>query len=144
MTNSKFRLTLVLIGMFVFGAVSGIALNTFWRPYFPSPPHQGDIQRHILEFLTQRLGLSEQQQEQIRPIIADFSRQVEEFHRQSVSQLDELSRQTDEKISQFLTPEQKLELQRMASERAQGFKRHGPDMRGLPPPQHGPPPLPKG
>lgn len=124
MKSPKLKIVVALIVMFLFGAVTGAGLSTFLRPYFFSPPRPGDIQEHLTRFLSDRLKLTPDQQEKLKPIVADFAQQLQTFHEESVNQLSQLATATDDRISQFLTPEQKMELQKLAKER-DDFTKHG-------------------
>jgi Spy/CpxP family protein refolding chaperone len=125
MKNPKVKLVLALVAMFVLGAISGMGLSFFYHPHFFRPPRHGEMQAHLLNFLTDRLHLTSAQQEQIKPITVDFGNQIEALHAQSVTQFAQLADATDQRIAQFLTPEQKLELDKLGKERAQDFQRHG-------------------
>ena len=48
------------------------------------------------------------------------------FHEQSLNQFSQLAAMKEERISQFLTPEQKEELVKLAEEREELFAKHGP------------------
>jgi hypothetical protein len=76
-------------------------------------------------FLTDRLKLTPEQQEQIRPITADFAAQAQTLHTQSVNQFLQLAAATDERIRQYLSPGQELELDQLAKERQDIVAHHG-------------------
>ena len=104
----------------------GLGLSTFLSPYLFSPPSQEEIQKPMLSFLTYRPELTPEQQEQVKPIADDFAQQVQNFHEQSISQFSQLAAMKEERISKFLTPEQKDELLKLAEEREKLFAKHGP------------------
>lgn len=104
----------------------GLGLSTFLSPYLFSPPSQEEIQKHMLSFLTYRPELTPEQQEQVKPIADDFAQQVQNFHEQSINQFSQLAAMKEERISKFLTPEQKEELVKLAEEREELFAKHGP------------------
>ena len=131
MKNPKVRLVLSLLAMFVLGGISGVGLTFFCHP-FMGPPRPGKMQEHLLYFLTERLGLTAEQQEKIKPITFDFAAQADKLHESSFEQFKQLANTTDDRISAFLTPEQKAELDKLRRERDNDFQRHGgwPDGHG--------------
>jgi len=124
MKNSKVRLILSLAAMFMLGAISGVGLNMFCHPFF-GPPRPGKIQEHMLSFLTDRLNLTADQQEKIKPITADFAAQADKLHANSIQQFKQLSDATDDRIAAVLTPEQKAKLDEIRKQRDDDFMRHG-------------------
>jgi hypothetical protein len=133
--SPKLKLVAALVVMFLLGAVTGGGLSTFLHPYFFSHPQPGDIEKHLTNALIVRLNLAPDQQEKLKPIVADFALQLQAFQKQQIDQLNQLASATDDRISEFLTPEQKLELQKLSKEREE-FAKHGPPF--VPP--FGPPP----
>jgi len=97
--------------------------------------------------LSDHLKLTPEQQEQIKPITADFANQAQALHVQSLKQIADLAVATDERIKQELTPEQKVEMDKMTKQWEQNFATHGAPPYGLPaggPPPRPPPPGPEG
>ena len=119
------KLASALLSMFLFGGITGAGLCTLFQPYLFSPPSQEKVQKHLESFLASRLKLTPQQQEQIRPITADFADQAEALHTQSVNQFLQLATATDDRLRQYLTPEQILELDKLAKERQGIVAKHG-------------------
>ena len=99
MKNPKVRLILSLAAMFVLGAISGAGLSQFCHPFFFGPPRPGKIQEHLQSFLTERLNLTADQQEKIKPITVDFGTQAEKLHADSVQQFKQLADATDDRIA---------------------------------------------
>jgi len=125
MKNPKAKLVSALGAMFVLGALSGAGLTLFCHSPFLSPPRPEEMQKLMTRFLTQRLNLTPDQQEKIRPIAADFANQAETLHAQSMNQLSQLATETDSRIAEILTPEQKVLLEKLAKERDEDFQKHG-------------------
>ncbi len=122
-TNAK--LISALLVMFLFGGITGAGLSMFFQPYFFSPPSQEKVQKFMQSFLTNRLKLTPEQQEQISPITADFAAQAQTLHTQSANQFLQLAAATDKRLRQYLTPEQQLELDKLAKERQDIVAHHG-------------------
>lgn len=147
MNQTKRKIAAALILMFLFGGITGAGLSVFLHPFFFSPPPPGAIQKHMLRFLSDHLKLTPEQQEQIKPITADFANQAQALHVQSLKQIADLAVATDERIKQELTPEQKVEMDKMTKQWEQNFATHGAPPYGLPaggPPPRPPPPGPEG
>jgi Spy/CpxP family protein refolding chaperone len=125
MKSPKVRIILALFAMFVFGVISGVGLTFFVHPPFFPPPRADKMQEQMVSFLTRRLSLTPDQQEKIKPIAADFANQAETLHAQSMNQFSQLAIATDGRIAEILTPEQKVELDKLAKERDANFQKHG-------------------
>lgn len=138
MKNPKTKLILAFVAVFVLGGLSGAGLTTFCHAFFfPHPPRHGELKNHLLAFLTDKLNLTADQQEKIKPIAADFASQAEAARQQSVKQFQQLADATDNKIAALLTPEQKAALDKIRQDRNHDFQRDGGPPFGHPP---GPPP----
>jgi Spy/CpxP family protein refolding chaperone len=125
MKNPKTKPVLTLLAMFLLGAISGVGLGTFFRPPFFPPPRPEEMQKHMVSFLTRQLNLTPDQQVRIQPIAADFSNQAATLHVQSMNQLSQLATETDSRIAEILTPEQKVLLEKLAKERDENFQKRG-------------------
>jgi Spy/CpxP family protein refolding chaperone len=56
---------------------------------------------------------------------ARIRKEAETLHAQSMNQLSELATETDGRIAEILTPEQKVLLEKLAKERDEDFQKHG-------------------
>jgi hypothetical protein len=121
----KLKIAVALIVMFLFGALAGAGVNTFLHPYFFSTPQPEEIQKHLLSFWTRRLNLTPEQEEQAKSIAADFAQQVAIQHEQSIRQLSQLAEATDDRLSQYLTADQRRELDQVRKGRQKDFGQHG-------------------
>jgi hypothetical protein len=79
----------------------------------------------MLSFWIHRLNLTPEQQEQAKPIAADLAQQIEVLHEQSINQFLRLGDLTDDRLSRYLTPDQKMELDKVRKERQKDFGHHG-------------------
>jgi Spy/CpxP family protein refolding chaperone len=124
MKNPKVRLILSLAAMFVLGAISGVGLTMFCHPFF-GPPRPGKMAEHMQNFLTERLGLTADQQEKLKPIAADFATQADKLHSDSIQQFRQLGDAIDDRVAAILTPEQKTKLDQLRKQRDDDFTKHG-------------------
>jgi Spy/CpxP family protein refolding chaperone len=143
--SSNFKPWLVLAIIFIAGILTGSALTMALSPHFAKPPAPRDMRQHWMARLTDRLKLTPDQQAKIQPILADATTKAQALHRDEVQRGSQIFKAANEQISALLTPDQKVELQKMEAEREKMFSGHmhrhgGPDDDGrMPPP---PPPAP--
>ncbi len=121
--KKPWKIILAFGGIFVAGAIVGgfVTLRmhpppTVIMPAIRLEPAPAQVSPHMIRRLTQRLELSAEQQEQIRPIIGTAEREVQRLRRESLHETMAVSRQMYEHIAPLLTPEQKENLDRMQQE----------------------------
>jgi len=154
--SSNVKPWLVLGIIFVAGIVTGVALTIGWGSHFMPPGGGQGMKYHWMMDLTQRLKLTPDQQAKIQPIVTEATTQIQSLHREEVERGSQIFKTANDQISAVLTPEQKVELQKMESEREKLFSGHmhhwgpphdgpgdmyhhdGPD-EGVPPPPPGAP-----
>jgi Spy/CpxP family protein refolding chaperone len=107
----KFWLVLSLILAFAAGLVCGI----FVDKYVLSKRSDGEGRRGphppSLEFLSKQLGLSPQQQEQIKEIFRKNEERMKELRTRIHGDLNEVRSQLKDEIDRVITPEQKEKLE---------------------------------
>ena len=126
---------LLLGGIFVVGVITGSALTIGLGSHFMHPPGAQQINRLWMAQLVQRLDLTADQQARIKPILADAKTRIQSLHRDEVERGSQIMKAAHDQISALLTPEQKVELQKMEAEREKMFLDH---MRPWGPPHEGP------
>ena len=122
--NSKFKPWLVIGIIFIVGVVTGSSLTIGLAPHFLHPPGEQQMKRHLMEHLAKRLNLTADQQAKIQPIVADAKIKIQSLHRDEVERGSQIFKATHDRIAALLTPEQKVELQKMESEREKLFSGH--------------------
>jgi len=127
--SSKLKSWLLLGVIFVVGAVSGSALTFglaphFMHPFQPRSPEPRDMNRNWKTHLTRELNLTTDQQAKIDPILDEAVSKVQALHHDEVERGSQIFKEADDKISALLTPDQKVELQKMQSEREKMFSGH--------------------
>ncbi len=132
MKEANTKLLLSLIAMFLFGGVSGALLEGYSRPFLFSPPPPDQMEESLMSFLGRRLHLLPGQQETIHPIVSDFVHRTESLRLQSLRQFRDLSDETDNRISEVLTPDQKGDWAKLRKERDEDLQTRG-GMPGQPP-----------
>jgi Spy/CpxP family protein refolding chaperone len=159
--SSNFKVGLLLAVIFIVGVITGGALTVGFGSHFLHPPGEIPMKRHWMEYLTHRLNLSADQQAKIQPIVTDATNRIQSGHHDEVERDSQILKEANDQIATFLTPDQKVELQKMEDDREKLFSGHmhpwgqshdGPD--GMyhhngpeggapsPPPQPPPPPVP--
>jgi Spy/CpxP family protein refolding chaperone len=152
MNKSKLKISAFLLLIFLAGALSGGAIvwkRTTMHSGFPRPEGKGpgfkwptpdEMANFIMNDWKEKLDLSDQQVEQIKPLVQSGIETVRQIQIKSVEQVREIMSKGDAKVSEFLTPDQKVKFEEMQKERFKfGPGRggpHGPDGR------HGPPGMP--
>jgi Spy/CpxP family protein refolding chaperone len=150
--SSNFKSWLLLGVIFIVGILTGSALTFGLASHFMHPPGAQQMNRLWMMNLVQRLDLTTDQQAKIRPILTDAKIKIQSLHRDEVERGSQIFKAAHDQISALLTPEQKVELQKMESEREKMFSDHmrswgpsregpggmhhhgGPDDGGMPPP----------
>jgi Spy/CpxP family protein refolding chaperone len=133
------RLALVALSGLLTAGTAGVA---FAQPLAmmqqQGPPPGGGRGGVTIDALTTRLKLTPDQQEKIKPILADRTKAMGDIRNdESASQEDRMAKMmklrtdTNDKIKAVLTDDQKTEFDKMNAEMAQ----RGPRGGGAPPPQ---------
>ncbi|HLP06576.1 MAG TPA: hypothetical protein VK178_00315 [Opitutaceae bacterium] len=143
--NAKPRTILILVGIFLAGAASGMLLP--WR-VFPPPgsKHQGPRPKmvRILERIKEELELTPEQRPQVEAIIRESSEKLEGLRRESFKVGAAEIEAMNARIQALLTPAQRekfAELQREQRERMRRFEREPFGPRHDHAPREGAPPL---
>ena len=133
--SSKLKSWLLLGVIFIVGVITGSALTIGLGSHFMHQPGEQQMKRHLMAHLVNRLNLTADQQVKIHPIVADAETKIQSLQRDEVERGSQIFKAANEQISALLTPEQKVELQKMESEREKMFSGH---MRPWGPPHDGP------
>jgi Spy/CpxP family protein refolding chaperone len=155
--SSQVKPWLLLSVIFIVGIVTGSALTIGLASHFRHQPGAQQINRLWMAQLVQRLDLTADQQAKIQPILVDAKIKIQSLHRDEVERGSQIFQAANEQISALLTPEQKVEMQKMESEREKMFLGHlrpwgpphdggaggmhhhgGPDDGRMPPPPEAP------
>jgi Spy/CpxP family protein refolding chaperone len=147
--NQPWKVIVVLLGIFVAGGVTGgfVTLRVVRERFSNRPMPEEWAPRH-LKRLVDRLALTPEQQEQIRPIVRHNMEQLNRLRNQSLAETQMRIESMQRDIAQKLTPEQRVAFERMnrelreareAREKNERAKRPRPDRRPDAPPQPQPP-----
>ncbi len=161
MTLLTIKPWLALALIFVLGTVTGVSLTIGLRPYFAPPMGMPQMKSQLEAKLTQRLGLTPDQQARIDPILTDQQKQIQGVRREEFGRIAKIVEDSNKQILPILTAGQQTEFQRiekeMENQREQrmGRMHHAPggsshngmpksptDADDLPPPPPMPPPMP--
>ena len=153
--NKPWKVIAVLLGIFVAGGVTGgfVTLRIIKNRVLNRPVPEEWAPRH-LKRLADRLGLTPEQQEQIRPIVRHNMEQLNRLRSQSLAETQLRVETMQRDIAQKLTPEQKIKFEQMNRElreareerekidrarRANGARPSGEHPAGAQPPPDKPP-----
>lgn len=134
--SSSLKPWLVLGIIFIAGILTGSALTIGLASHFRHSPGAQQVKRLWMAQLVRRLNLTADQQAKIEPILADANTQIQSLHRAEMEHGSQIFKTANDQISALLTPDQKVELQKIESERKKRFSDH---MRPWGPPPHGAP-----
>ncbi len=106
---------LVVASLFLSGvAVGALGMHLYYFDKLSGPRGPGHGARmHWRPFFAERLGLTQEQEQQIETILADSHRRSNDIRRDMRPQIEQLIEETHSKIVEVLTPEQRLEFERM-------------------------------
>jgi Spy/CpxP family protein refolding chaperone len=122
--SSPLKPWLLLAVIFIVGVVTGSALTIGLASHFRYSPGVQQIKRLWMARLVTRLNLTSDQQAKIEPILADAATDLQKMHRNEVERGSQIMKTADDRIAALLTPEQKVELQKMESDREKRFSDH--------------------
>jgi Spy/CpxP family protein refolding chaperone len=135
--NKSRALRIVLYAALIFlaGAITGALVAPMVGRHFMRLPDPHQFSRLMLSHLRSGLDLTAGQEEKIKPLVEKTCADMEAIHHETMQRVVDRLNLTSEKISAFLTPEQKVKLKKMEAEHRLHLRHfHHP---GVPP---GPPP----
>jgi hypothetical protein len=123
-------LAAVFVAGLLAGAVAGYSLGKrrSW-----APPQPEEMVAHICGLLKSKLHLSPEQETEIRPIVSETATELESIHSTTAGQVSAAFQRSNQRLAQFLTPEQKVLLEEMERERKKFFPPPGRAPPGPPP-----------
>jgi Spy/CpxP family protein refolding chaperone len=115
--NQTWKVIVVMIGIFAAGGVTGgfVTLRAC-RDKFLNRPVPEEWEPKHLKKLSERLSLSPEQKEQVRPIIRRSMEQLNRLRNQSMAETRVVVEGMQREISEKLTPEQRLKFEQMNRE----------------------------
>ena len=115
--NQPWKVIIVLLGIFIAGAVTGgfVTLRVGRNKILNRPVPEEWAPRH-LKRLAERLDLTPDQQEQIRPIVRRNMEQLNRVRNQSMLETQTTVEGMQREISGKLTPEQRIKFEQMNRE----------------------------
>ncbi|MGV3771956.1 MAG: hypothetical protein ACO1QB_03580 [Verrucomicrobiales bacterium] len=121
--STKRKALFYLIGTFLAGLLAGgIGGYQFakWRPFPRHTPEQ--MAEYMMKGLKEELNLSASQVEKSRPILLDTAIKVQQSFRETGAAVDRHFEANNQKLSEFLTPNQVERLNQMEERRKNYFK----------------------
>jgi hypothetical protein len=122
--SSPIKAWLLLGGIFIVGVVTGVGLTVSIVPRIMRAHGEAEMRERMMPFLTQRLDLTADQKSKIKPIVQELTGKIQSLHRDEVDQGAKLFKAANEQIMDILTPDQKVQLQKLEQERDKMFKGH--------------------
>jgi uncharacterized membrane protein len=115
--DKPWKVILVLLGIFAAGGVTGGFVTVrVWRERLANRPVPEEWAPRHLKRLADRLDLTPQQQEQIRPIIKRNMEQLNRLRNRSMAEAKTAVEGMQREITEQLTPEQRAKFEQMNRE----------------------------
>jgi|Deesub1362A_J573_1020465.scaffolds.fasta_scaffold00101_96 hypothetical protein len=116
--HNKFWIILSFIILFVIGFIGGIIVDHYLlqpKSLFSKPPHRTRPTARFptLEMMAQELGLTPEQQQQIRQVFQNNDQQLHELHQEVIQQLKKIRSQLKKEINAILDKEQEAKFEAM-------------------------------
>ena len=120
--SEKWRVRLAIVAIFTLGFVAGgLAVNLYRHGKVEGSPAGGQQPFHRgpggFEAMFTKLNLSDQQKQQVDQILSDTRQRIQEIHRASQPQMDDIKKQTRERLKAVLTEDQWNQFQQQIKER---------------------------
>ena len=113
-----------LIAIFLVGTACGAIIGySSGRQQAVSPTKQKEICDRTLKKLQTRLGLSEQQVSQIKPIVEQNSTTMQAIQRESWQRVSDVVKRMNSQIAGYLTVEQRAKLEDMENQRCENVRK---------------------
>ncbi len=126
---------------FLLGGVAGwaVGFQSGKSQVFRPPPPSGPMSQRILQRLTSQLSLTEEQQQQIEPLIQEGAAEMEKLHHESMQKVREAIKAGHQKLLPLLTESQRKKLEELDAEREKnGWGREGRSRAPEPGPERSP------
>jgi Spy/CpxP family protein refolding chaperone len=139
-----FKPWLVLALIFLAGVGTGVLLTVGVGSHFRHQLGMASMKQHWLGWLSSRLDLTADQRAKIDPILTDAMTHLQALNHDEMDKASRIMDAANDQISALLTPDQKVKLQQMESERQREFSGHAHSWMhsgeaGTPPPGAGGP-----
>jgi hypothetical protein len=121
--SPRWKIVLYAALIFIGGLVSGLVLGPVLRHTFLGPPSPAVISHHLLWRLKSRLHLTPDQVTQIKPFVEKAATDFYAIRSDAATQVSNRMEEANSQIAQFLTPQQKAELQKLESKHRAGLSR---------------------
>ena len=132
--NKPWKLTLVLLGIFVAGSITGTFLTLrFGRDWVAKRPGPDQWAPNHLKKLSDRLGLQPAQQEELRPIVRRNMEELSQVRNGCMTATRAVFERMEREISEKLTPEQLVKFEQLNKEMRERAKKVMPEKNNRPP-----------
>ena len=125
---SNRKAVLLVLAIFVVGLAGGAAIGfTYAKRSGFRPPQSRDMASHMRDRLRDDLKLSDEQLKNIDPILEETAAEMKEIHGSTMERISAIMKKKNDRIKEFLTPEQAAKMDEMEKERRERWgKFRGP------------------
>jgi Spy/CpxP family protein refolding chaperone len=132
--TQPWKVVLVLVGIFLAGAVTGaFVMVRVGREMFARRPMPDQWASMQLKRLAERLDLTPDQEEQIKPIVRRNMEELRKLRRSAMSETRTVFERMQHEIEEKLTPEQRTKFEQMNREFRERARRFMQDRQNRPP-----------
>ncbi len=114
-TSSRLKIVVSLMGIFVMGGITGNILSPR-KVVAESAPLIEKWPAATLKSYEDRLKLTPEQMEKLRPVFSETAVELKRVRAQTVAEIIRVKKQMNGKVAQELTPEQQVEFEKMLDE----------------------------
>jgi Spy/CpxP family protein refolding chaperone len=131
--NKPWKLILLLVGIFVAGGATGVFLTVrFGRQWIVKRTAPEQWAPMHLRLLEERLDLTHEQVEQLKPIVRRNMEELGRMRAQSMSEGRAVMERMQREIAEKLTPEQRVKFDELNREMRERFRKFMPRRPGGP------------
>jgi hypothetical protein len=139
--SKSWKLGLALLGIFLAGGVTGTFVTLrFGRDWVVKRPGPEQWEASHMKRLSERLGLAQSQQEELRPIVRRNMEELSQVRSHCITATKAVFEQMERDISQKLTPEQIVKFEKLNKEMRERARKVVPEKNNRPAAPGGPPP----
>jgi Spy/CpxP family protein refolding chaperone len=123
----KWKLAFAFLLVFVAGASTGafFGIHLLQHHIMLGPPHSGDVPGRMREHFRRTLGLTEEQEKQITPIIDATSAKLEAIRVETAERVRTVMEESKKEVAPLLTSEQQQKLDKVDAEHREMMMHHG-------------------
>jgi len=118
----QFKIIAAVTAIFIMGAGAGFAIALAQQPA-AAPAVEKRWAEQEMQLFKERLHLTPEQVESLRPVFAETARKLKEIHRDTAEKIAAVIKENTGAVAQTLTPEQQQKLDMLVREKREAVAR---------------------